>query len=63
MELLRQPEAQWIDQFVPAPDLGRYVDRSRIPPVWGQPDGEERWSNLRPVSLSFWLRGLQSAKH
>jgi len=61
MELLRQPEAQWIDRFVPAPELAEYVDRSRIPPVCPEGDREQRWSNLRPVSLSFWLRSLQPA--
>jgi asparagine synthase (glutamine-hydrolysing) len=59
MELLRQPEAQWVDRFVATPALGRYVDRSRIPLARVATDRDERWSNLRPLSLSFWLQGLQ----
>ena len=62
MERLRQPEAQWVDRFIPASELGRYVDRSRIPSVRVDTDRDERWSNLRPLSLSFWLQGLQPAK-
>ncbi len=57
MELLRRPEAQWIDRFIASPELDRYVDRSRIPPVCEESDREERWRNLRPLSLNFWLQG------
>ncbi len=60
MELLRQPETQWVDRFIPAPGLDRYVDRSRIPSVRADTDRDERWSNLRPLSLSFWLQGETS---
>jgi asparagine synthase (glutamine-hydrolysing) len=59
MELLRQPGTQWIDQFVPAPGLSLYVDRGKIPSVRDDTDRDERWSNLRPLGLSFWLQGLQ----
>ena len=66
MELLHRPEAQWIDGFVPAPQLARYVDRARIPrlceqPVADQSLREARWRDLRPLSLDFWLRGLHGA--
>ncbi len=62
MELLREPDAQWIDHFVPARDLARYVARDRIPPVCAGTDREERWRDMRPLSLSFWLRNLESAR-
>ena len=66
MELLHRPEAQWIDRFEPAPQLARYVDRARIPllcarPVLDQFAREVHWRDLRPLSLDFWLRGLQGA--
>ena len=59
MELLRHPEARWVDRFVPARELGRFVDRSRVPSVCGEGDREARWRDLRPLSLSMWLQGLQ----
>jgi hypothetical protein len=66
MELLRRPESRWIDGFVPAPDLARYVNRSRIPSVCdetGQDQAlrEGQWRDLRPLSLDYWLRNLQHA--
>lgn len=59
IEELRQPRSQWIDRFVPAPQLESYVDRAGIPPVCGETDPERLWVNLRPLSLDFWLRSLQ----
>lgn len=59
MELLRRPESRWVDRFVPARELERFVDRSRIPTVCGEGDREARWRDLRPLSLDVWLRGLQ----
>ena len=59
MEQLRQPDARWVDEFVPVPQLGRYVDRSRIPPVRAAVDPEDAWNNLRPLSLNLWLDALQ----
>jgi asparagine synthase (glutamine-hydrolysing) len=59
IEELRQPRSQWIDHFVPAPQLGNYVDRAGIPAVCRETDVERLWVNLRPLSLDFWLRSLQ----
>ena len=59
IELLSRPDARWIDDFVPARELARFVDRSRIPSVCGERDREARWRDLRPLSLSVWLQGLQ----
>ena len=59
-ELLRQPEAQWIDTFEPITELAHYVDRKAIPQVAGgvcSPDAA--WLNLRPLSLNHWLRYLE----
>ena len=55
-ELLKRPEAQWVDHFEPEPALGRYVDRNRVPPVVGEKDYYQRWINLRPLSLNLWLQ-------
>ena len=60
LELLRQTDAQWVDQFVAAPETARYVDRGRIPRVWREMDPDTAWLNLRPLSLDFWIQGLRS---
>lgn len=60
LELLRQTDAQWVDQFVAAPETARYVDRGRIPRVWRETDPDTAWLNLRPLSLDFWIQGLRS---
>lgn len=58
-ERLRRPEAEWVDRFVPEPELERYVTRARIPPI-ARPDGEEVPGDyalhLRPLSLNEWFR-------
>jgi asparagine synthase (glutamine-hydrolysing) len=54
--LLRRPEASWVDRFEAAPQLRRYVNRERIPPVHGETDSWTAWTHLRPLSLNFWLR-------
>lgn len=62
-ELLRQPEAEWIDTFEPIPALAQYVDRKAIPQVAGgicEPDAA--WLHLRPLSLNHWLWSLESVK-
>ena len=59
-KMLRADGAQWIDSFVPAPGLDTYVDRKKIPKTWGGDYPLEAWTNLRPLSLDFWLRNLQS---
>jgi asparagine synthase (glutamine-hydrolysing) len=55
--LLRRPEAAWVDQFEPVPELAKYVVRDRIPAVHGETQSWAAWTNLRPLSLNFWLRG------
>lgn len=64
MQLLRGPEARWVDSFAAARGLARYVDRAKIPPVAGETPGDEaareaRWRDLRPLSLSAWMRSQE----
>ena len=54
--LLQRPESAWIDRFEPIPELGRFVNRSRIPVIHGEKDSSTGWIHLRPLSLNFWLR-------
>jgi asparagine synthase (glutamine-hydrolysing) len=62
-ELLRQPEAQWIDTFEPLPELAQYVDRKAIPQVAGGVcDPAASWLNLRPLSLNHWLQYLEPVR-
>ena len=54
--LLQQTESSWVDSFEAVPELGRYVERSRIPKVYREKDSWTAWIHLRPLSLNFWLR-------
>lgn len=58
---LRRPDARWVDDFVPAPELAQYVNRAAIPRVAGSAckRNESSSSHLRPLSLNFWLQSLQ----
>lgn len=58
---LQQKESVWVDSFEAAPELGRYVERSRIPKVFREKDAWTAWIHLRPLSLNFWLRSKAAA--
>ncbi len=53
--LLRRSEERWVDEFEPTPGLARYVVRSRVPAVVGEKNFWRLLTNLRPLSLNFWL--------
>jgi asparagine synthase (glutamine-hydrolysing) len=53
--LLQRPESAWVDSFEGVPELGRYVERRRIPKVFGERNVWAAWIHLRPLSLNFWL--------
>jgi len=59
--LLQQKQSAWVDSFEAATELGRYVERSRIPKVFGEKDAWTAWIHLRPLSLNFWLRSQATA--
>ena len=54
--LLQRPESAWVDSFEAAPELGHYVERSRVPKVFRGNDAWAAWIHLRPLSLNFWLQ-------
>jgi asparagine synthase (glutamine-hydrolysing) len=54
--LLQKPESAWVDRFEAVPGLDRYVCRRRIPPVWMERSSGTAATNLKPLSLNFWLR-------
>jgi hypothetical protein len=58
--LLQRPEACWVDAWQPLPEIARYVEWSRIPPLT-RADGDSLVSyvNLRPLLLDQWLRSLR----
>ncbi len=67
MQVLRHPESRWVDRFVPAQGLAHYVERAKVPPVWldgptGEACDERRWRDLRPLSLSVWMRNLEAGR-
>lgn len=53
---LDRQESAWVDSFEPCPELGRYIERTRIPKVFREKDVWTAWINLRPLSLNLWLR-------
>lgn len=55
LALLQKPESAWVDSFEPVPELLEYVQRDRIPPVHATADQGQAWTNLKPLSLNFWL--------
>jgi asparagine synthase (glutamine-hydrolysing) len=55
LALLAREDARWVDDFVATPALERYIDRKRIPRVWGTSNACA-WPALRPLTLNFWLQ-------
>jgi asparagine synthase (glutamine-hydrolysing) len=53
---LARAESEWIDRFVPAPELARFVRRDRIPKLTGRDlSARDVELHLRPLALSIWL--------
>jgi asparagine synthase (glutamine-hydrolysing) len=59
--VLQRPESQWLDSFTPCAESSRFVQRNRIPKVFGEKNTWNAWINLRPLSLNFWLRSKSSS--
>jgi asparagine synthase (glutamine-hydrolysing) len=56
---LRRPEFRWVNHFQPNSRLGAFVDTAMISRMRvAQESSWERWVNLRPLSLNFWLDSL-----
>lgn len=59
VNLLQQPEARWLDEFVPLPRLAEFVQRNNIPKVAGRKFEQGDPSiHLRPLGLNCWLQRL-----
>ena len=58
---MAEPDAVRIDEFVAFPALSRYVVREKIR-ILHRDSSPATWMDLRPLSLNFWLEGLQGAK-
>jgi asparagine synthase (glutamine-hydrolysing) len=54
-EVLHRKESLWVDRFEAVPELDEYVLRDRIPRLLAEPGSNAILSNLRPLSLNFWL--------
>ena len=62
LALLKSPESTWVDSFIPSPELNQYVQRDRIPKLFGEKDAWNAWIGLRPLSLSLWLRSRERSR-
>lgn len=58
LAVLRRGNSQWVNSFSPSPVLSRFVDSAMIPELSPDTTVDSAWSNLRPLSLEFWLRSL-----
>jgi asparagine synthase (glutamine-hydrolysing) len=58
LAVLQKPESAWVDHFEPIPQLDQYIDRAKVPPVYMEKIPSKAWLNLRPLSLKFWLQGV-----
>lgn len=56
VERLQQAESRWVDSYAAEASLHDYVERARIPAVWSSREAIETWSNMRPLSLNYWLK-------
>ncbi len=54
-EVLHREESAWVDGFRAVPELASYVVRERVPRVFRETDNMAIWTNLRPLSLNYWL--------
>ena len=52
---LQAAQPSWLDRFEAAPQLARFVNRDRVPPVTGPAASENVWTDLRPFCLNYWL--------
>jgi asparagine synthase (glutamine-hydrolysing) len=59
LALLPREQSRWIDQFVAFPALNRYVYMEKMPIICEDDDPNSSWTNLRPITLGLWLKGLQ----
>jgi asparagine synthase (glutamine-hydrolysing) len=52
---LQHGDWSWLDRFSAVPQLARYVDRARIPPLSAAAGSEDVWTDVRPFCLNSWL--------
>lgn len=61
VNLLQQPEARWLDEFVPVTHLAEFVQREKIPQLAGRKlDNDDTDLHLRPFGLNCWLQNLEA---
>ncbi len=59
-ESLQRPDTRWVDDFTGAACIDRFVETANIPVNWLSSDSRAAWTNLRPLSLNFWLDSLST---
>jgi len=59
IEMLRRPEAAWMDQSPWDEEIGRFVDLSVVPQLLYETDSTRAEASIRPLCLNFWLQSLR----
>jgi asparagine synthase (glutamine-hydrolysing) len=60
-EVTRQPDSKWVNGFIPMPELGRYVDATKILSLQNEIDYCKIRQNLLPLTLHYWLNHLRKS--
>ncbi len=58
-DLLKEPQADWVDQWQPEPEIANYVVRSAVPNLFGGCKDGNNYMNLRPLLLNLWLKQIR----
>jgi asparagine synthase (glutamine-hydrolysing) len=61
-QVFRRQEA-WLVRPELDPNLDRFIDRSKLPPLDEKQSSDQVWALLRPIALSFWWRRQVSPPH
>lgn len=60
--ILRQPGAEWVDDWQPIPDVTQYIRREAVPKIVGWDiDPASQMTNFLPFMLNNWLQAIQAA--
>ncbi len=63
IQMLREADTDWLNNFVPAPGFERYVVRERVPIFGGNVELRNPELHLRPISLNYWLQSKKALQY
>lgn len=61
--LVKQSDAEWIDNWTPVPELNQYVERHKVPKLLNGIKNSNAVVSIRPLILNKWLEGLFAMIH